>query len=198
MPFEWLFSIEVIAVQCAVVVGSVVHVWPIAVFPWPCQFSQGNTLVVTAQEWKRLLQPHKVPVVATIISHLVACSQSLLWKIDMAKEIRQLAKHELHFQQQQNIAQQLLLWKTTARKEQLDKLYQVRETFDHRLEVARQGFLTLDEQLNQRIAQEWRQKGHKEGWDAFDITDIAFPRDGSATVLNNNDNENHDGGRQCR
>ena len=164
-----------------------------AIIPYPEYLvTQGNTLVVTAQEWKRLLQPHKVPVVATIISHLVACSQSLLWKIDMAKEIRQLAKHELHFQQQQNIAQQLLLWKTTARKEQLDKLYQVRETFDHRLEVARQGFLTLDEQLNQRIAQEWRQKGYKEGWDAFDITDIAFPRDGSATVLNNNDNENHD------
>ena len=162
-----------------------------ATIPYPDYLvTQGNTLVVTSQEWKRLLKPNKIPVVATIISHLVSCSQSLLWKFDMAKEIRQMAHHELHFQKQRNIAQQLLLWKTTTRKAQLDKLYQVRETFDHRLEVARQGLLILDDQLNLQIAQESRKKGHNEGWDAFNITDVAFPHNES-TLLYNDDNKDH-------
>ena len=150
-----------------------------SIIPYPdyLVIPETNTVISTAREWKRLLQTHEVHVVETIFSYLIQCSQSLLWKINMGRELRKLAKEEQKCFMERNICKELQLWKTTKRKVQLDTLYQVRETLDHRLEMARQRGQELEELLSREVMMELNRRHG--GLEALDLTntEFAFPNE---------------------
>ena len=103
---------------------------------YPAYVCQGNgadppVVLNTARVWKLLLKPHSIAVVDRLLRHLCSCSRSLLWKDSMRSELLHLAACEEDFRIRRNQSSELNLWKTARRKEQLDKLYTVRETFEH-------------------------------------------------------------------
>jgi hypothetical protein len=171
-----------------------------SILPYPeYLIATNDEVVITAREWKRLLQPHEVPVVAQIVTHLLVCSQSLLWKMDMRKELLALVKAELAHKNNATVERELRIWKTTQRKTQLQHLYQVRETFENRLEVARQGWHQLQHILEAKVASElrrMRERGQAAGLEALDFTstEFAFPKEvvhGNHS-MSNRDEENED------
>jgi hypothetical protein len=145
-----------------------------------CQGNGANPPVVmnTARVWKLLLQPHSIAVVDRLLRHLCSCSRSLLWKDSMRVEVLNLAAFEEDFRIRRNQSSELNLWKTARRKEQLDKLYTVRETFEHQIEIARQRLVTLEKERDDKAALEIRrrrlERGEDLGLEAFDFASTVF------------------------
>lgn len=142
-----------------------------------------HLVMETAHEWKRLLRSHSIPVVNRIMGHLVGCSRPLSWKVDMNDELRALARNEQAQANYQKRQSALTLWRTQRRRERLDKLYQVRETFAFRLETTRGKLAALEEERDEKAAQELRrrvvERGQPGGFEAldFETTIFAFPTD---------------------
>jgi hypothetical protein len=132
----------------------------------------------TARVWKLLLQPHSIETVDRLLRHLCSCSRSLLWKDSMRAELIHLAASEEDARIRRNQSSELKVWKEVRRKEQLDKLYTVRETFEHRIEIARQRLVTLEKERDDKAALEIRQRrlerGEDLGLEAFDFASTVF------------------------
>ena len=107
---------------------------------WYINIANDTVLWVTAKEWKGLYERHDVAVVSRLCDHLRNCSRTLGWKREMQQQVWNMAEHE------QDRLQESLLheWRVKGRSKRLDKLYLVRETFQHRLERTEQQ---LEEQL---------------------------------------------------
>ena len=112
------------------------------------------SVMVTARQWKRLLKPHKISVVHKLLQHLKDCNRPLSWKIDMYEELSLLVKREEEYRQSQLEESQLVFWKTQRRKQQLDQLYQVRESFDHQLDAATEKLEVLEQECDVATAKE--------------------------------------------
>ena len=95
-------------------------------------------VVKTAHLWKQLLQRINIPVVDRILDHLQNCSQSLFWKQAMHAEIKHLAAVQQEEFTRHQQATALQEWEAVGRKVKLEELYAVRETFVHRLELAKE------------------------------------------------------------
>jgi hypothetical protein len=150
---------------------------------YPAYVCQGNgadppVVLNTARVWKLLLQPHSIAVVDRLLRHLCSCSRSLLWKDSMRAELLHLAASEEDFRIRRTQSSELNLWKTARRKEQLDKLYTVRETFEHQIEIARQRLVTLEKERDDKAALEIRRRrleqGEDLGLEAFDFASTVF------------------------
>lgn len=139
------------------------------------------TVANTARVWKRQLQPHSIQVVDRLLRHLSSCSRSLMWKDAMRSELVLLADSEEHARTRRVQSKELKKWKTERRKEQLEKLYTVRETFEHRIQVAAERLAELEKDRDETAAREIRlrrvQQGKAVGLEAFDFgsTVFAFP-----------------------
>ena len=135
-------------------------------------------VLVTARQWKRLLQQHSMPVVNRLLRHLRGCSRPLSWKVDMHNELWAIAKSEEAARRNRQQESELILWRTERRKKQLDKLYQVRETFDHNLEEAKIKEERLEDERDSAAAKELRRLrldcGQPGGFDALDLETNIF------------------------
>jgi hypothetical protein len=137
----------------------------------------------TARVWKRQLQPHAIQVVDRLLHLLASCSRSLTWKDDMRSELVHLVDTEEDARIRRNQSGQLQKWKTERRKEHLDKLYTVRETFEHRIEIAQERLTVLERERDEKATLEIRRLRLRQGGDlgleAFDFasTIFAFPSD---------------------
>lgn len=168
-------------------------------------------LISTARLWKRLLRPHPVPVVHTLLhQHLRNCSRSLWWKLDMRREIVHLARVQGRRHCRQTLQAEELAHQQHNQKQQLDQLYTVRAALADRVEqaLADQGRLeairdqTVRDQLCQR---RWQQQQDTlggvggGGLEAFDLssTVFAFPDlassmdDGFLGFCNDDDDEEY-------
>jgi len=147
------------------------------------------TVIVTARQWKRLLHRHKISVVDKVLSHLKDCNQPLSWKVDMHEELLKLVKSEDSYRKLQQEQKSLHHWRMERRKQELDKLYQVRETFDHRLEAAREKEERLEMERDDVAAKELRSlrlsKGESGGLEALDFDTNIFSFE--ETVAERND-----------
>jgi hypothetical protein len=162
------------------------------VVPYPefqCALKENNdpeafaprTVQSTAQMWKRLLRPHPIPAVATLLHKLETCHRSLVWKHAMHRELWILARGEEAARQRRYQQTALEEWKTCRRQHQLEQLYQVRETMGHRLEMAKAKVAELEQLREQAVALEIRrrrmERGGMGGLEAVDLnsTILAFP-----------------------
>ena len=112
---------------------------------------QDNQLVnernATARVWKRLLKLHDISVANRLFEHLRNCSRPLSWKREMRQELECLVREEHRTFVQSQYAVELNHWKRGGRKERLEKLYDVREVFEHRI---REAELRRDQQVQAR------------------------------------------------
>jgi hypothetical protein len=99
----------------------------LAIITYPEFISDSTMLQSTARLWKLLHTSHPLPVIERLFKHLRNSSQSLLWKIEMHNQIRELVVHEHKAMMSRMAAKEYEEWKT-VRKEKLEKLYEVRET----------------------------------------------------------------------
>ena len=163
---------------------------------------QPQKVLVTAQIWKHLLKPHNVPVVDSILTHLRQCHRSLVWKYAMHQELKQLAQEEDEAKIRRHQRRALEEWKFAKREVQLDQLYQVRETLEHRLETAQQKVQELEEERDRAVELEIRKRramgggvdGSGGGLEAFDLnsTILAFPDANTWLGLEDEDGDDED------
>mmetsp|Transcript_14593 Transcript_14593/g.30590 ORF Transcript_14593/g.30590 Transcript_14593/m.30590 type:complete len:794 (+) Transcript_14593:77-2458(+) len=136
---------------------------PYAIVPYPEFLSSpisGSIARSTVRLWKLLHTPHPVRVVARVFTHLRNTSRSLLWKVDMHQELRRLAIMEHKEQLRRNKMEQYDEWKNSARQERLDRLYEVRETFLMRVDIARRKYEAFAKEREGRVKRElWRRRG---------------------------------------
>ena len=135
-------------------------------------------VMTTSRQWKRLCYGHRIRVVNRLFQHLANCNRPLSWKVDMHEELMQLVKKEKEFRRSHQQECALVTWRTERRKQQLDKLYQVRETFDHRLDVARERLNELEGAREDATRRELRQLrlscGKSGGLEALDFDTNIF------------------------
>ncbi|CAB9499764.1 expressed unknown protein [Seminavis robusta] len=143
--------------------------------------TNGSTTVAsTSKMWKQLLRRHPIAVVDTLLQKLHACNRTLVWKHAMHQELWKLAKHEEHAKQRRHQSQALREWKTTKRTHQLEQLYKVSETLQHRMEMANAKLAELEKARDQAVAVELRRRRVATGvggLEALDLnsTILAFP-----------------------
>jgi len=145
--------------------------------------------------WKILLQSHAIPVVERLLALLRNCNQCLSYKRQLRREIVCLARREERRQTQYKREQELYQWKAFQRKDQLDQLYSVQETLQHRLDMAQVKLAQLTKERDETVQDNLRRQrlatGQDVGVDAFDFasTMFSFP---TGTFLGGDlmDNEN--------
>ena len=142
-------------------------VTPYAVVQYPeflSDHQQSSNARSTMRLWKLLYtvptqDEHINPLLSKIFTHLRNTSRSLLWKADMHYELSILSKKEYTLQIQRTQLKEYNAWKETVRRERLDKLYEVRETFLVRVEVAKKKFDALADEREGRVDRELRRRG---------------------------------------
>ena len=130
-------------------------------------------IVKTERMWKRLLVRQNMEVVDRLLDHLRNCSRCLSWKLDLYNEILELAQREYASMMNRRRRKELREWRMGRRKEQLDRLYEVRETLEDRTNLARLQFQSLDEARSMLVAKKLRelriQSGKDVGLEALDF-----------------------------
>lgn len=146
-----------------------------------CRLDGSLQVLPTSRVWKKLLLPHDIPVVhSLLVDVLSGCSRSLLWKYDMRQEIEVLAASEEDEATRRHHEAAVLHWKSGRRKEQLDKLYTVRDTLDERLQQSRDHQKQLEDERDRAMRNELQKRRLQQctgGLQAFDFesTLFAFP-----------------------
>ncbi len=113
-----------------------------------------TTIMETSKVWKRIKHPHDIPVVNKLLDLLSKCSRDLMWKYDMAIEIRRIAKEERQWQEEKQRRKELKLWRTKTRPDELAKLYDVREAFILKLETVRKKYDGYVKERDERVQAE--------------------------------------------
>jgi len=122
----------------------------LAIIPYPEFLRDQYTLKSTTRLWKLIHTPHPLPVIQRLFTHLINTSRSLLWKVEMHNQIRLLVMEEYDFMCRRKAREEYGEWKK-VRRERLEKLYEVRETFLLRVDVARDRYDKLVEEREQKV-----------------------------------------------
>ena len=160
-------------------------------------------VMATSHMWKRLLRTHSIPVVASLLKYLQTCHRSLVWKHAMHQELWELAKSEEQARTRRHQAKALREWKEERRSNQLEQLYQVRETLEHRWEMAKDKVKELKAVRDQAVKKEIRRRRYEStsggatgllssgGLEAFDLnsTILAFPDANDTTWMGLEDDD---------
>ncbi|KAL9188127.1 hypothetical protein ACHAXT_006505 [Thalassiosira profunda] len=117
----------------------------------------------TVRLWKLLHttptdDPHIAPLLERIFGHLRNASRSLLWKADMHRELSLTARREYRWKGQRQKQREYDEWKEARRGESLEKLYEVRETFQVRADAARKKYMALVEEREGRVERELQRR----------------------------------------
>ena len=128
------------------------------------QQSFSNKTRSTIRLWKVIQTiPTSHPQISSLLSqiftHLQNTSQSLIWKADMHHQLSLIARSEYKLWQEQEQQRDYMEWKTSVRSERLEKLYEVRETFSLRVDVARRKYETCVIEREERVECELRRRG---------------------------------------
>jgi hypothetical protein len=144
----------------------------------------------TAQIWKEITNGHPIPVVERILILLSKCSRDLLWKYNMSNAIRKLAYDEEQ-------RKELQLWKTEHRPANLEKLYEVRETFDLRVAFMQNKYSEIVQDREIRVQRELElrqeQSNPWSGSSKFDWDNDASEEDDNAIISYQNINDTEEG-----
>ena len=99
-----------------------------------------TTVMPTSRIWKVLTSSHRIAPVDRILVHLSQTSRDLVWRYMMNQELRLLARSEQQECDRRHRAAALEEWTSGGRRKlELERLYQVRETFEYRLNAARKS-----------------------------------------------------------
>ncbi|GFH51956.1 hypothetical protein CTEN210_08432 [Chaetoceros tenuissimus] len=132
---------------------------PLAIISYPeflpIEGEGGATrLESTITMWKKMTKAHDIAVVDRLLKLLCECSRDLVWKYQMMMEIRRIAKEERIKKEERYRNQQLRIWRYEKRPEKLEKLYDVRETFEIRLHAQKEKYAAFVEEREGRVQRE--------------------------------------------
>mmetsp|Transcript_10663 Transcript_10663/g.15545 ORF Transcript_10663/g.15545 Transcript_10663/m.15545 type:complete len:689 (+) Transcript_10663:172-2238(+) len=122
------------------------------------QSHQPSSLVATKKLWKMILHPHNVEIVDKLLSLLSSTSRDLIWKYHMSTEIRRIVRFEEQLRDERMRKSQLRLWRKSQRPAELAKLYDVRETFEIRLQASKVNYDAFVREREQRVDRELRRR----------------------------------------
>ncbi|KAL3780906.1 hypothetical protein ACHAW5_010741, partial [Stephanodiscus triporus] len=114
-------------------------------------------------------------LLSRIFSHLRNCSRSLVWKANMHIELSQLAKDEYTLQIKRQQIHEYNEWRFNARRLRLDKLYDVRETFQAQVKAAKKKYDVLAQEREKRVEIELLRRRRQRG----EMADYFFSSSGS-------------------
>jgi hypothetical protein len=136
-------------------------VYPFTLIPYPEFLSSeaSPSSRSTVRLWKLLNNTHESPLLTRLFTHLRNTSRSLIWKADMYQELCSLAKQEYKAQILREQMAEYNQWKESVRKERLEKLYDVRDTFTLRIDVARRKHESFVEERELRVERELKRRG---------------------------------------
>lgn len=136
-------------------------VYPFTLIPYPEFLSSeaSPTSRSTIRLWKLLNNTHESPLMNRLFAHLRNTSRSLIWKADMYQELCSLAKQEYKAQILREQMTEYNQWKESVRKERLEKLYDVRDTFQLRVDVARRKHQSFVKERELRVERELKRRG---------------------------------------
>lgn len=123
-------------------------------FPGGAGDDTASNVVATSRVWKMLTSSHRIDVVGRILSHLSTTSRDIVWRYQMNAELRLMAKTEEMERMRRERAAELEEWTSGRRKLELERLYQVRETFEYRLNAARRSMDEIVERREERVRAE--------------------------------------------
>lgn len=132
---------------------------PLAIISYPeflpIEGEGGATkLESTITMWKKMTKAHDIVVVDRLLKLLCECSRDLVWKYQMMIEIRRIAREERIRKEERYRNQQLRIWRYEKRPEKLEKLYDVRETFEIRLHAQKEKYAAFVEEREGRVQRE--------------------------------------------
>ncbi len=119
------------------------------------------SIMATTKIWKRILYPHDIPVVHRLLQLLSKCSRSLMWKYEMALEIRKIVKEERRWNEERKRQRELKIWRREKRPDELAKLYEVRETFVMKLDMVREKYEYYVKEREDRVQRELLRRKEK-------------------------------------
>ena len=123
--------------------------------PGAGEHSATTVVMPTSRIWKTLTSSHRVAPVDRILVHLSRTSRDLVWRYQMNTELRHLARTELAERDRRHRTAALEEWTAGGRRKlELERLYQVRGTFEYRLNAARKGLREVVGQREDRVRSE--------------------------------------------
>lgn len=129
------------------------------------------SLLSTPRLWKRLLRRHPIPIVQHVLDRLRDCNRTLTWKVAMRREIVTLACAEERYRDWNRWTRE------GRRRNELEKLYRVRDTLQFQVETAEERVQTLIDAREvevQRVLTEQRERGGIGGLGTFDLESTLF------------------------
>ena len=147
------------------------------------------SIMATTKIWKRILHPHDIPVVHKLLQLLSKCSRDIMWKHEMSMEIRRIAKEENKWREERTYRKELKIWRREKRPDELAKLYEVRETFELKLEMLREKHNGYVKEREERVERELLRRKEK-GIGSGGISGLDW--DGEITFAFNDDKGDED------
>ena len=137
---------------------------PLDVMPYPEYLSSsetGSSSRSTKRIWKVLHSSPRsdLPVLDRLLTHLRNTSRSLTWKADMHLELSLMARREHNAKIRRERAAEVAEWRDRVRRERLEKLYEVRETFEVQVGSARRKHERLAGEREARVEREMERRG---------------------------------------
>ena len=115
-------------------------------------------LMATATIWKRINHPHTKPIIQKLLTNLSQTSRPLIWKYNMMHEIRSLARRESIRSQTILTNRKVYKWRMQTRPKELERLYEVRDVVEARLEKGRERYDGFVRDRECRVAVELRRR----------------------------------------
>jgi hypothetical protein len=145
-----------------------------------------GSMVDTRRLWDDISR-RRAPIlfVEQLFHYLQRCNQGIFWKRDMSLELyRIVAEEKTHVE--------YIEWNAVERQRKLDKLYDVRETLVHQLEMHSEKVKSFEKERDEKISSELRQQrllnqGSVGGLQGFDMesTILSFPDEFKLLGLSN-------------
>ncbi len=104
----------------------------------------------TSELWDSIAMRTEYDAVNRLLSKVERCNMDLIWKSSMCDEIRRIAVVEGAYKEEKEAILKLYEWRTVRRPEKLERLYEVREMFEKRRDVARGKLRGLKEERRGR------------------------------------------------
>lgn len=151
-------NIDTQLVQSDDIPRALVHYPEFIPLPMGGMDSETSSVVTTKLIWKKIIQPHDIPVVDKLLALLSKCSRDLVWKYQMMMEVRNLSRDEKRRKDARLRQKELRKWRLEIRPAELAKLYDVRETFEIRLHASREKYSAFVRDREVRVQRELRRR----------------------------------------
>ena len=118
-----------------------------AVFRYPDDLGEG---LDSGDTWRGMFRRSERGVVNRIAGKVRECCRDLVWRREMYEVVWNLAEEEEGFRKRRDMRVELEGWRNGERERKLDKLYEVRDVFEKRVEAGREKLTKMGRERDRR------------------------------------------------